>query len=62
MTKSQRDLLMKAILQYGIWTYRLGQQDPQHKGAYEKILEKRATHFKAITDFIDAAVDIESVN
>ena len=26
MSKEQRDLLMKAIIQYGIWTYRLGQR------------------------------------
>tara|TARA_B100000700_G_scaffold328701_1_gene447437 strand:+ start:1751 stop:1936 length:186 start_codon:yes stop_codon:yes gene_type:complete len=59
MSKEQRDLLMKAIIQYGIWTYRLGQSDPNDGRSYENSMRMRSKYFEQISDYLDSAVDLD---
>ena len=59
MSKEQRDLLMKAIIQYGIWTYRLGQRDPSAGRSYELSMRMRSRYFEQISDYLDSAVDLD---
>ena len=59
MSKEQRDLLMKAIIQYGIWTYRLGQRDPNDGRSYENSMRMRSKYFEQISDNLDSAVDLD---
>ena len=59
MSKEQRDQLMKAIIQYRIWTYRLGQRDPNDGRSYENSMRMRSKYFEQISDYLDSAVDLD---
>lgn len=59
MNKPQRDMLIKAILKYGLWSYKLGQL--AEKGSFKsrnKFWIERDKQIKKIESYLDCEIDM----